>query len=66
MLCGDTSAGRTAGLSSLELLAVGYTTADLKYDLAEGGAHGDLNKTGVVDLAAESEYLCTLALLGTH
>ena len=57
---GDTSAGGTSGLSSLELLTVGNTAAYLIDDLVKGNTHGDLNKTGVLDLSAESEYLSTL------
>ena len=62
----DTSAGGTAGLCSLELLAVGNTAADVVDDLAKGSTHGDLNKTGVLDLTAEREYLSTLGSLSTH
>ena len=66
MLGRDAAAGRTAGLSRFELLAVGDTAADLFDDLAQGGAHGDLDQTGVVDLAAESKDLGALGLLGAH
>ena len=64
--CGDASAGGTAGLRRFELLAVGDTAADLFYDLTKGGTHRNLNKTGVGDLAAESEHFCALGLFGTH
>ena len=63
---GDTSAGRSAGLSRLELLAVRDAAADVLDDFAEGGAHRDLDETGVGDLAAESEDLRALGLLGSH
>ena len=64
--CGDAAAGRTAGLRSLELSAVRDAAADLFDDLAERGAHRDLHKTGVGDLAAEREDLRALRLFGTH
>ena len=60
----DTAAGRTAGLGCLELLAVRDAAADLLHDLPQGGAHGHFHQAGVMDLAAQSEYLGTLALLG--
>ena len=66
MLCRDTSAGRTAGLCSLELLAIGDTAADLFDDLTQGSAHRDFDQTGVVDLAAQCKYLSTFALFGAH
>ena len=34
--------------------------------VAQGGAHGDFDKAGVVDLAAQGEDLGALALLGAH
>ena len=58
--CGDTAAGGSAGLSSLELLAVRHAAADILDDLSEGGAHRDLNKAGVDYLAAEREDLGAL------
>ena len=63
---GDTAAGRTAGLSSFELLAAGNAAADFFNDFSEGGTHGDFNETGVGDLTAECEYLGTLGGCGTH
>ena len=54
---GDASAGRSAGLSRLELLAGRDAAADDLDDLSEGGAHRDLDETGVGDLSAESEDL---------
>ena len=63
---GDTTAGRTAGLSSFELLAAGNAAADFFNDFSEGGTHGDFNETGVGDLTAEREYLGTLGGCGTH
>ena len=66
MLSRDTSAGRTAGLCRLELLAVRDAAADLFDYLTERGSHGNLHQTGVVDLAAQREYLGALGLLGTH
>ena len=65
-LCRDAAAGRTARLNSLELLAVRDAAADVIDDLAERGAHRDLNKTGVDDLSAECEDLGALAALGAH
>ena len=66
MLRGDAAAGRSACLSGLELLAAGDTAADLFNNLAEGSTHRYFNQTGVVDLSAQSEYLCALGLFGTH
>ena len=63
---GDAAAGRTAGLGSLEGLAVGDAAADLIDDVPERGAHGDLDQTGVVDLAAQCEDLGALGALGAH
>ncbi len=62
----DTSAGGSAGLGCLELLAVWDAAADLLDDVPQGGAHGDLHQTGVVDLAAQGEHLGALGLLRTH
>ena len=64
LLC-DNTAGRTAGLHSLELLAMGDSAADIIYDLAERCSHRNLYKTRVADLACEGEYLCSMAILGT-
>ena len=64
--CGDTAAGRAAGLRRFEFLAVRDTAADFFDDGAKGGAHRDLDEAGVLDLAAEGEDLGTLGLLGTH
>ena len=63
---GQAAAGRTAGLDGLELLAVGAAAADVVDDGAQGGAHGNFHQTGVVDLAAQSEHLGALGLLGAH
>ena len=60
----QTAAGRAAGLDSLELLALGGTAADVVDQLPEGGAHGDLHQTDVIDLAAQGKDLGALALLG--
>ena len=60
ILSRDTSAGRTACLCSLELLAVWYAAADLLDNFTQGSTHRYLNKTYVCDLTAQSEYLCTL------
>ena len=66
MLCRDTSAGWSAGLSCFKLLAIGDTAADFLDDLTQSGSHRNLNKSGIVDLSAESEYLGSLRLLSTH
>ena len=66
MLGRDTSAGRSAGLCCLEFLAVWNSSADFFYNGAQGGAHGDLHQTGVVNLAAQCEYLGSFGLLSTH
>jgi hypothetical protein len=52
---GNAAAGGSAGLRGLELLAVRDAAADVLDDLAQRGAHRDLDKAGVVDLAAERE-----------
>ena len=57
---GQAAAGGAAGLHGLELLAAGDAAADVVDDLAQRGAHGNLDQTGVVDLAAESEDLGAL------
>jgi len=57
--CRETSAGRTTGLSCLELLAVGNAAADFFNNFTESSTHGDFHETGVLDLTAESEYLGT-------
>ena len=62
----DTSAGRTAGLSRLELFAVGNAPADFFDNRSERSAHRNFDKTGVMYLTAEREHLGALALLGTH
>ena len=66
MLCRDTSAGWSAGLSRFKLLAVGDTAADLFDDLAQCGSHRNFYKAGIMNLAAESEYFRSLGLLGSH
>jgi len=60
MLRRDTSARRTARLSRLECLAVGDTAADFVNNLTQCSTHRNLNKSRVVYLAAECEYLCSL------
>ena len=60
------STGRTAELCCLELLAARYAAADFVDNGGEGSTHRDFNKTGVVDLAAESEYLGAGSLLGAE
>ena len=64
ILC-QTAAGRSAGLDSLELLAFGAAAADIVNDLTQSSAHGDLDQTRVVDLAAQREDLGALGLVGT-
>ena len=64
MLGRNAAAGGAARLGRLELLSVGYAAADLLNDLAQGGAHGDLDQAGVIDLAAEGERPGALGFLG--
>ena len=66
MLGRDTSAGRSAGLSCLEFFAVWNAAADFFDDGAQGGTHGNLHQTGVVNLAAQREYLGSFGLLSAH
>jgi len=66
VLSRNTSAGRTAGLSCLELLAVGNAAADLINDGAQRSTHGNLDEAGVLDLAAQSEDLGALCALVAH
>ena len=66
MFSRDTSAGRTTGLSCLKLLTVRDAATDIFNNRTKGGTHRDFYKTGVLNLTAESEYLGTLTLLGTH
>ena len=61
----DDAAGRTAGLSSLELMAATDTATDVEDDLTEGRSHRNFDEAGVVDLARESEHLGALRRLGT-
>ncbi len=65
MLSRDTSARRTARLSSLKGLALGNTAADIVDNLTQGSTHGDFNQTCVVDVTAYGKDLGALALLGT-
>ena len=43
-----------------------YAAADIFYNGAERGAHGNFDKTGIDYLAAQREHLGALALFGTH
>ena len=63
---GDASAGGSAGLSRLELSAVGDAAADVLDNFAQGRAHGDLNEAGVLDVAAECKDLGALGALSAH
>ena len=65
MLLGETAAGGAADLHRLELLAVLDAAADLEDDLAQGGAHGDLDQTGVAHVAGKGEGLGTGAFRRT-
>ena len=60
----DDAAGRTAGLSSLELVTATDAAADVKDDLAEGRSHRNLDEARVVHLARKSEHLGALRRLG--
>ena len=53
----QTAAGRTANLNRLEGGAVFQTAADVKDNLAQGGAHGYFNQTGVLNGTGEGEGL---------
>ena len=57
VLLGDAAAGRAAGLHRLELASAGDAAADVVDDLAQRGAHRDLDEADVVDLAGEREDL---------
>ena len=63
--CGQTAAGGAAGLDGLKLLSIGDTAANIIDQFPEGGTHGNLHQTHVVDLAAQGKNLGTLGLLGT-
>ena len=52
-------------MDGLELTATLDATADFVDDVAQGGAHRNLNQTDVVDLTGQSEHLGALRLLGT-
>ena len=56
----DDAAGGPAGLRRLELVAAADAAADVEDDLAQGGAHRDLDEAGVVHLAREREHLRAL------
>lgn len=60
MLRGNASAGGAARLGSFEFLAVRHAAADFLDDFAQGGAHRDFNQAGMLDFAAEREYLGAL------
>ena len=62
----NASARRAACLRRFEFFAVGAAAADVIDDLAHRGAHRDLDKPGVVDLAAERKHFRAAALFGTH
>jgi hypothetical protein len=66
IFCRDASAGRTAGLGSLELLPVGDAAADLFDDGTESCSHGDFHQPGIIDLAAQGEDLGAFGLLCAH
>ena len=63
VLLSQTAAGRAADLNGFEL-AVFHAAADIKYDLAQGRAHGDLDKSGVLYVAGQGEGLGAGAGLG--
>ena len=65
MLCRNAAARRSAGLRSLERLAVRNPPADIVDYFPHGRTHRDLNQTGIVDFAAERENLCAGGLLRT-
>ena len=66
MFCRNTTAGRSACLSSLKLLAVWNTATDILDDGTKCRTHRNFYKTCIVDLTIDSEYLCTFGLLCTH
>ena len=66
VLCRDAAAGRTTRLRSLKLFAVGNATADIKEDLAQRRAHGDLHKAGIRDFAAQSENFGAMRFFCSH
>ena len=49
----EAAAARPAELDGLELVAVPHAAADVEDDLAQRGAHGHLDETGVPHLAGE-------------
>ena len=52
---GQTTTQRTTRLHGLEMLVIENAATDVKDDLAHGDAHGDLDQTGVGDLARQSK-----------
>ena len=62
----DAAAGGAARLRGFEFFAARDAAADLLDDGAQRGAHGNLYKAGILDLAAQREHLGALALLGAH
>ena len=61
MLDGNTASGRTAQLGRFEFLPFGDTAADVIDDRAEGGAHGNLHESDIVDVAGQGKDLGSLA-----
>ncbi len=66
VLCGNTAAGRSAGLCRLKFLAVGNSAADFFNHLTQGCTHRDFHQTGVVDFSAERKDFCALGFFRTH
>ena len=66
MLIGNTSAGRSSGLSSLKLFAIGNAAADFFDYFPKGSSHGNLYQAGVVNLTTQCKYLGSLGFLCTH
>ena len=63
VLLGETAAGGTADLNSLELFAVLDAAADVEDDFPQGGPHGDLDEAGVHHVARQGEGLGARGLL---
>ena len=62
----DTSAGGTAQLDGFEGHVVLDAAADVEDDVAERGAHGDLDEAASFDLTGKGEDLGALGLFGAH
>ena len=63
MLCGQTSAGRSADLHCFEFRTFLKAAADLINDLPQGGSHGNFDQAGILNGTRQGEGLGSRASL---